>query len=106
MTFLEKLTIERPDMLGGIGGGYGCPMIYGYEGEPPISCSSTAFRCRDCWNRQMPTEENTGTCKYHEPFNGICCNADCKPCVADSVDSETTCKVCKFFAEGVFECTE
>ncbi len=106
MTFFEKLAIEHPDKLGGTGGGYGCPMAYGYESDLPDSCGCKEFGCSDCWNREIPILENKGTCKYHEPFNGICCNGDCKPCVADSVDPETTCKVCKFFEEGVFECIE
>ncbi len=102
MTFLDRLAVERPDMVGNNGNVVGCPKHYWSN----VSAPCVSMSCYKCWNREIPTEENTGTCKYHEPFNGICCNGDCKPCVADSVDPETTCRVCKFFEEGVFKCTE
>lgn len=55
MTFKEKLQKEHPDMVRAacLGGCYGCPHDYGYEKNPPLSCTMPSG-CAACWNREIP----------------------------------------------------
>lgn len=59
MTFLEKLKQEHPESVGGgyLGGVMGCPHQYGYEKEDDRPCENQSFQCDDCWNREMPEQE-------------------------------------------------
>lgn len=58
MTFREKLAQEHPEEVSEFwnGGCHNCPYSYGYEGEPDYYeyCCHTV--CKDCWDREMPTE--------------------------------------------------
>lgn len=52
MKFIEKLRIDRPNMISDafIGGAYGCPYMYEYEKYSDCDCNK---KCRECWNREM-----------------------------------------------------
>jgi hypothetical protein len=55
MTFREKLAKEHPERISifGIGGCEKCPCSYGYEEE--FDCSGMK-NCKECWDREIPTE--------------------------------------------------
>ena len=38
-------------------------------------------------------------CKYYAEFEGVCCNGDCKPYVADACTYEENQKECKYYKE-------
>ena len=59
MTFREKLMQEHPECVGTKyrGGCRGCPEEYGYENGTPKICGTRILPCRDCWDREMPEDE-------------------------------------------------
>lgn len=61
MTFREKLQQEHPEEVSEFwtGGCHNCPYSYGYEVEP-IGEHCENIKCRDCWDREIPTEQPTG----------------------------------------------
>lgn len=63
MTCREKLAKEDPTAIGGqyVGGCCGCPWMYGYLPKPDrlARCAPASKMdpiCRDCWNREVPEE--------------------------------------------------
>lgn len=58
MTCLEKLKIERPEMVDSKepGGAKGCPWMYGYL-PPNPHCEPE--HCEACWNREIPADRKT-----------------------------------------------
>lgn len=62
MTYREKLTQEKPEMITdkSAGGCQGCPCDFGYEVSKGFSyCVTTT--CWKCWDREMETECVDGT---------------------------------------------
>lgn len=60
MTFKERLAKEHPQYVNkAFGGGcLSCPSVYGYEAARPAECDDNTFFCDDCWNREIPEQEN------------------------------------------------
>jgi hypothetical protein len=59
MTCLEKLKMERPEMVSSAesGGAKGCPWMYGYL--PPYQDCAPG-NCDACWNREIPEAPVSG----------------------------------------------
>lgn len=73
MTFREKLAKEHPDCIDVKfqGGCRDCPSTYGYDtpNNQRIACKDARFhvgeyRCRACWNREIPEEKRKGERTY------------------------------------------
>lgn len=62
MTFREKLALEHSEYVSEsfTGGCRHCPVDYGYEHVLPDDC--TEMSCRECWDREIPTEQPTNKC--------------------------------------------
>lgn len=57
MTCREKLAMEHPILVDDCFGGgcLSCPSKYGYLDDPDY-CSDIPNRCKECWDREIPSE--------------------------------------------------
>ena len=58
MTCREKLAIEHPDKITSEGDCIGCPSKYGYMQDPGSEWCTTML-CDNCWDREIPEENDT-----------------------------------------------
>lgn len=60
MTFKEKLSQDRPDLIRAAEI-YACPCTLGYEKE--LYCKTAPLDCKKCWNRIIPKNFEAETCE-------------------------------------------
>lgn len=67
MTCREKLAIEHPKEVrpNSPGGCFGCPSHYGYLADPDSCCDGMSETCTECWDREIPEENNTANDTPH-----------------------------------------
>ena len=90
MTFKEKLQKEYPRAVSDkfVGGCSRCPSDYKYEKAVSFeACRTMYLTCEKCWNREIPTEDNT-TKNLSEEFNTFVCDK-CLIKIEDFVEVET-----------------
>lgn len=98
MTFKEKYMQDHPEAeKSGFDLLAHCPEAYGYEEYSceTVGCSRNSISCKECWDREIPEEEN-------KPKEWKCVDCvfrrreeDCNMCMAGDIEIE---------CDGVYEC--